>query len=57
MGGGNMLIQAGVITIEDNCIHIDKFKVTQETTLKEARLLALNWAADEIQEAITSEEK
>lgn len=50
-----MLIQAGVITIEDNCIHIDKFTVTQETTLKEARLLALDWAADEIKEAITSE--
>jgi len=52
---GNMLVQAGVVTIEDNCIHIDKFKITQETTLKEARLLALDWAADEIKAAISSE--
>ncbi len=55
--GGDMLVKTGVVIVEDNCIRMDDFKISEPTTLKEARLEVLHWAAAELQEAISSEEE
>lgn len=52
-----MLVKTGVVIVEDNCIRMDDFKISEPTTLKEARLEVLHWAAAELQEAISSEEE
>ncbi len=51
-----MIIHPGAVTIQDNKISIDDFKMTEETLVAVARVEILTWARQEIDAALKAED-
>ncbi len=47
-----MIVKPGMVTIQDNSISLDKFKLTEDTPIAIGRIEVLNWAKQEIELAL-----